>query len=210
MDNSIHILVFTISSLFPITNPIGNAGIFLSLTSDQDEAKKRSQALRGAIYMFFILEAFFFGGSYIMRFFGLSLDGIRIAGGLVIAKYGFNQLQPKREQTHTDEEHIEAQQMTDISFSPLAMPLLAGPGAIASVVGITSVITPTPISFLVVSIGILITCMICWVILRESELLIGFLGINGANALTKIMGFILLCIGVQLVVDGVQQVIKMG
>ncbi len=208
MDSWTHILLLTYSTLFPITNPLGNAGIFLSLTSDQDKATKRKQALRGAIYAFFILEAFFFGGSYILNFFGLSLDGIRIAGGILIAKFGFDQLQPRRETTHSDEEHQEAKQMDDISFSPLAMPLLAGPGAIASVIGITSVIKPTLFSHLIVSIGIAATCLTCWIILRESERLMRFLGINGANALTKIMGFLLLCIGVQLVVDGIEHLVK--
>jgi len=208
MENWTHILLLTISTLFPITNPFGNAGIFLSLTADQDEAAKRKQALRAAVYMFVILEAFLLGGSYILSFFGLSLGGIRIAGGILIAKYGFDQLQPRRETTHTDEEHAEAKKMKDISFSPLAMPLLAGPGAIASVIGIFSTVTPTMQSYAVVSIGILTTCLICWIVLRESELLMGFLGINGANALTKIMGFLLLCIGVQLAVSGILQVFK--
>lgn len=208
MENWIHIFLLTISTLFPITNPFGNAGIFLSLTADQDEEMKRRQALRGAIYMFIILEAFFLGGSYILNFFGLNLESIRIAGGILIAKYGFDQLQPQRAATHSDEEHAEAKGMKDISFSPLAMPLLAGPGAIASVIGISSIITPTLKSYGVVSVGVLTTCLICWIILRESEHLLGFLGLNGANALTKIMGFLLLCIGVQLAVNGVQHLAK--
>ena len=209
MENLIHIFLITVSTLFPITNPLGNAGIFLSLTAEQDERTKRRQALRGALFMFLILEAFFLGGSYILNFFGLSLDGVRIAGGILIAKYGMDQLQPRRETTHTNEEHLEAKLKKDISFSPLAMPLLAGPGAIASVIGISSMIHWSLGSFLAVSIGIVASCLVCWIILRESELLMKFLGINGANALTKIMGFLLLCIGVQLAVDGIQKILNL-
>jgi multiple antibiotic resistance protein len=208
MDNLIHIFLITLSTLFPITNPLGNAGIFLSLTADQDKATKRRQALRGAVYMFIILQVFSLGGSYLLNFFGLSLDGIRIAGGILIAKYGFDQLQPRRETTHTDEEHAEAREMKDISFSPLAMPLLAGPGAIASVIGISSMINQTIQCYAMVSLSIVVTCFICWIILRESQYLMDLLGINGANALTKIMGFLLLCIGVQLAVNGIQEIIK--
>ena len=208
MDNWSHILIVTISTLFPITNPIGNAGIFLSLTAGQDRARKRQLALWGAIYMFCILEVFFLGGSYILRFFGISMEGMRIAGGILIAKFGFDQLQPRRQNTQTDQEHAEARQMDDISFSPLAMPLLAGPGAIASVIGISSILAPGVSSHAWVSLGIALTSIICWLILRESDLLMNFLGINGANALTKIMGFLLLCIGVQFVVNGIQQVMK--
>ncbi|MGC6459401.1 MAG: MarC family NAAT transporter [Akkermansiaceae bacterium] len=206
MDNWINILALTFSTLFPITNPFGNAGIFLSLTADQDQKTKRKQALMGSIYMFLILEVFFLSGSFILNFFGLSLGGIRIAGGLLIAKFGFDQLQPRRETTHSDAEHDEAKDMEDISFSPLAMPLLAGPGAIASVIGVSSLMAPSVTSYVAVTAGIVLTCLICWIILRESELLLGFLGINGANALTKIMGFLLLCIGVQLAIDGIIEV----
>jgi len=207
MDNLFHIILLTFTTLFPITNPLGNAGIFLSLTAGESEKSARRQALRAVIFMFIILECFYLGGSYILSFFGLSMEGIRIGGGLLITKIGFDQLSPKRETTHSDEEHNEAKQKTDISFSPLAMPLLAGPGAIASVIGITSLVSYSPFSILAVSCGILLACLVCWLILRESEYLMKFLGVNGANALTKIMGFILLCIGVQLVVDGVMQLI---
>ena len=138
-----------------------------------------------------------------MKIFGLSLEGIRIAGGLVIGKIGFNLLNPKREDTHNDEEHIEAKEKKDISFSPLAMPLLAGPGAIASIMGMASLIPDNNMmSYIAVIIGIFISCIICLVVLRESQILMKVLGVNGANALTKIMGFLLLCIGVQLIIDG--------
>ena len=203
MEQYLHLAITTLAILFPITNPLGNAAIFISITDTLSKDERRNQALKGCIYMFFIILIFFIGGSFIMKFFGLSLEGIRIAGGLVIAKIGFNLLTPKREDTHSEEEHIEAKKKEDISFSPLAMPLLAGPGAIASVMGMASLIPDNnKISYLAVSIGIFISCFICWLVLRESELIMKILGVNGANALTKIMGFILLCIGVQLIIDG--------
>jgi len=203
MEQYLHLAIATLATLFPITNPLGNAAIFISITENFSDAERRNQALKGCIYMFFIISIFFIGGSFIMKFFGLSLEGIRIAGGLVIGKIGFNLLNPKREDTHSKEEHIEAKEKKDISFSPLAMPLLAGPGAIASVMGMASLIPDNNmISYIAVLIGILISCIICLLILRESELIMKILGVNGANALTKIMGFILLCIGVQLMIDG--------
>ena len=153
--------------------------------------------------MFIILAAFFLCGSFILKFFGLSLDGIRIAGGLVITRIGFGLLNPKREQTHSDDEHAEAREKQDISFSPLAMPLLAGPGAIASMIGMISMLpSHEPRYYGAVISGLAVVCLICWGVLRFSERLLGFMGVNGANALTRIMGFLLLCIGVQLVING--------
>lgn len=204
MNHLTELLLTVIATLFPITNPLGNAAIFLSITDGDTPAERRAQALRGSFYMFLLLAGFFLGGAWIMRFFGITLPGIRIAGGLVIAKIGFNLLTPKVEHTHTPEENAEAKNKPDIAFSPLAMPLLAGPGAIAAVMGIAANLPPRwdPVDDGVVLIGILLVSVACWLILRESERLLKFLGVNGANALTKIMGFLLLCIGVQLVING--------
>lgn len=200
----IHLILTTFLALFPITNPFGNAGIFLSLTAGQGTKERQRLALRGAIFMFCILESFLIGGGFILRFFDLSLAGIRIAGGLLIARFAFNQLQPKRENTQSDEEQAEAMEKEDISFSPLAIPLLAGPGAIATVMSISSLVqAPALVSYAAFSVGILLASIACWIVLRQAEGMVRFLGVNGANALTKIMGFLLLCIGVQLIINGI-------
>jgi multiple antibiotic resistance protein len=204
-----HLFIITVAALFPITNPLGNAAIFLSITEGQSVEQRRNQALRGAIFMFLILEVFFLGGSWIMSFFGLSLPGIKIAGGLIITKFGFNLLNPQEKNTHTKEEKQEARQLKDIAFTPLAMPLLAGPGAIATIMGVTAQMKEFSLSgTLAVTGGIAVTVLICWVLLREANWLMKILGVNGANALTKIMGFLLLCIGVQFLINGIIGVIK--
>lgn len=203
MGHPIHLFVAVIATLFPITNPLGNAAIFVSITDGENREQRRQQALKGSIYMFLILTAFFLAGNFIMTFFGLSLAGIRIAGGLVITKIGFNLLNPSRKHTHTDEENEEAKQKADVSFSPLAMPLLAGPGAIAAIMGMISLMPSHALAnYLAIIAGVFVVSIICWLVLRESEALIKHLGVNGANALTRIMGFLLLCIGVQLIING--------
>lgn len=194
----------TFAALFAICNPLGNAAIFLSITQGEKSAQRRAQALKGCLYMLAILLAFFFFGQAIMHFFGLSLSGIRIAGGLVIVKIGFNLLTPSPNHNHSPEDHAEAVDKPDISFSPLAMPLLAGPGSIASVIGMGAVIQhPNLVNYGQIVGAIVAVVLVCWVLLTNAGRLMGFLGVNGANALTKIMGFILLCIGVQLCIDGV-------
>lgn len=209
MESLLHLTIVTFSALFPITNPLGNAAIFLSLTSDRSASERHRIAFRSCLYTFIILEGFLVCGGFILNFFDLSLAGIRIAGGLLIVKFGFDQLQPKREKTHTDEEHQEARLKEDIAFSPLAMPLIAGPGAIASVMSIVSVFPDhNYTSYLAATIGILLTACVCWTVLRFSDQLLSRLGVNGANALTKIMGFLLLCIGVQLCILGISSVLE--
>ncbi len=205
MENFLPLFLATLSSLLPITNPLGNAAIFISLTDGRDRAERNRLAFRASVYMICILGAFLMAGSFILHFFGLSLEGIRIAGGIMITKFGFSELQPRISNTHSAEEHAEAREKEDISFSPLAMPLLAGPGAIAAIMSTASLMgSPTVLNYSAILLGICSTALICWVVLRESERMMKFLGVNGANALTKIMGFLLLCIGVQLVVTGIQ------
>lgn len=198
------LLLATVAALFPITNPFGNAAIFQSLTRDNSHVERLGFARRGALYAVVLLTVFFLAGSSIVSFFGISLAGIRIAGGLVITRYGFGQLNPRRDQTHNDDEHAEAAAKADIAFSPLAMPLLAGPGAIAAVMTLSSRVQGQGVvAHGVVVVGIAFVGLCCWLILRQSDALMQRLGVIGANALTKIMGFLLLCIGVQLVIEGV-------
>ncbi len=166
---------------------------------------------KGCVYTLAILLAFFFFAQAIMTFFGLRLPRIRIAGGLVIVETGLGMLSPKAEDIHTPGEHREAVAKPHIAFSPLAMPLLAGPGSIASVTGLTvAKDAPSAWDYGQLVGAIVIVVLVCWAILANAERLLGLLGMNGANALTKIMGFILLCIGVQLLIDGVMPLMKAG
>lgn len=200
-----HAFVLTHAALFPICNPFGNAAIFLSITDGEKAALRHQQALKGCLYMLGILLVFLVAGNAIMRFFGISLDGVCIAGGLVVAHVDFKLLSPKREDTHSREENAEAVAKSAISLSPLAIPLLAGPGSLAVVMSLSS---PQDSWFSVhmlgLAAGIFAVCLTCWLMLREADSVLGVLGVNGANALTKIMAFLLLAIGVQLAMDGTQ------
>lgn len=186
-------------------NPLGNAAIFLSITEGEKSASRRSQALKGSLYMLGILLLFFLGGNFLMRFFGITLDGIRVAGGLVVAHVGFKLMTPRKEDTHGSEEEAEAKAKPDISLSPLAIPLLAGPGSMAVVMSMSSYhAAPFQAGMAGILAGIAAVCATCWITLREAEVVLRVLGVNGANALTKIMAFLLLAIGVQLTLDGAQ------
>lgn len=205
MAPPIELFLTIFAALFPIMNPFGNAAIFHSLTLSNSAAERRDFARRASIYAIAILLVFFLGGSALIKFFGISIDGIRIAGGLVITRFGFGQLNPRSSATHPADEHAEAMAKEDIAFSPLAMPLMAGPGAIAAVMTASSTLhgRGIPLHF----VGVASVCLVgvlCGVILRYADSLMNKLGVTGARALTKIMGFLLLCMGVQLVIDGVR------
>lgn len=194
------LILGTVIGLVPLINPLAAAPTFLAITEGDTPARRNQQLLMACIYMVTILVSFLIGGSFIMSFFGLSMPGLRIAGGLLVASIGSSMLFSTP--SHPEEEHAEARAKRDIAFSPLAMPMLAGPGAIAVTLGFTSLASDAT-DYIAIIIGILTVALMIYVTLRLSGKIVRVIGQTGMNALTKIMGFLLLCIGIQFVVNGV-------
>jgi len=195
------LILGTIVGLLPIINPLAAAPVFLAITEGDTEQRRGRQALMGCFYMVVILTSFLIGGSFIMGFFGISIPGIRVAGGIMVAGIGLSMLAPARATKQTVEEQQAARAKRDISFTPLAMPQLSGPGSIAVTVGFTSLATQW-LDYAAIVLGILVVAFISYVTLRLSTSIVRLIGVNGMNAVTKIMGFLLLCVGVQFVVNG--------
>lgn len=197
------LILGTVVALLPLINPLAIAPPFLAITQGHTHERRMQQLLMACIYMVVILVSFLVGGTFIMRFFGLSIPGLRIAGGLLVAGIGSSMLMaPPRDPEEDALAHEEARAKTDISFSPLAMPMMSGPGAIAVTVGFTSLATGW-VDYIAIIIGILIVAVTCYLTLRLSENVVRVIGINGMNALSKVMGFLILCIGIQFIVNGV-------
>ncbi|WP_185266442.1 MarC family NAAT transporter [Halopseudomonas xiamenensis] len=194
--------IAAIIALLPIINPFSTAPMFLAITEGDTDAERQEQARKAVIYMVCILVAFLVGGTFIMKFFGLSLPGLRIAGGILVAGVGMRMLYPKDNGLQTKAEHLESKRKRDVSFTPLAMPSLAGPGAISVTIGLTSLATGW-LDFVSIIVGILAVAAIVYLTLRLSTRLVKILGVNGLHAMTKIMGFLILCVGVQFIVNGV-------
>lgn len=199
------LVIATVVALLPIINPFSTAPMFLAITEGDTGRKRLEQARRAVIYMICILLAFLLGGTYIMKSFGLSLPGLRIAGGIVVAGLGMGMLKSSDDGGQTQAERLESCSKRDVSFTPLAMPILAGPGAISVTIGLAS-IADGLVDYASITLGILLVAALIYITLRLSSRLVKFLGVNGLNAMTKIMGFLILCVGVQFVVNGVVQV----
>lgn len=194
--------IATIIALLPIINPFSTAPLFLAITEGDTEAERQEQARKGVIYMVCILLAFLVGGTFIMKLFGLSLPGLRIAGGLLVAGVGWKMLYPKDDSGQTSAERHESRRKQDVSFTPLAMPSLAGPGAISVTIGLASLATDW-LDFVAITSGILFVAVMVFVTLRLSTRLVSVLGVNGLHAMTRMMGFLILCVGVQFIVNGI-------
>jgi multiple antibiotic resistance protein len=195
-------------TLLPIINPVSTAVLLLGISSHLSKEERNRQITRACIYMTGIMVTFLLLGHLVMGLFGISIPGIRIAGGMVIGFLGFRMLFPD-EGPITGEGRQEAQEKSDISFSPLAMPSLSGPGAIAAVITMSSSIngrhgSDKLFAYAGVVLAILITAMLSWLVLRGAGFMRRILGVNGVNSLSRIMGFLLICIGAQFAIDGVR------
>ncbi|MEE2000613.1 MarC family NAAT transporter [Alkalimonas sp. NCh-2] len=194
--------IITVAALLPIVNPFSTAPLFLAITEGYDQRTRNEQALRGVLYMVGILTTFLVAGSLIMNFFGISLPGVRIAGGILIGRVAFRMLYPPDTVDLTPDEKRESRKKDDISFFPLAMPSLSGPGSIAVTISLATLSTAWW-QYLGIFIGILVLAAIVLLTLRLSGRLHSLLGVNGTHAMTKIMGFLMFCIAIQFIVNGI-------
>ncbi len=180
--------------------------VFLVLTENDSMDRRNQQAMKASIYMSGILLSFLFGGTYIISFFGISLEGIRIAGGLMIMSWAFSLLNPKEGgRKLSDEDETAAKEKPDISFSPMAMPLLSGPGSIAVVLSFAS----QELSFsnyALLTAAIILCSLGAYIVLRIAPQFMKLLGKTGMAGFTRMMGFIALCIGVQFIINGIRPI----
>ncbi|RAU82659.1 MarC family NAAT transporter [Pontibacter arcticus] len=195
------IILATFTALFSVVNPFGAMPVFLTLTQDDTPAHRNQQALKACLFMVGILAVFFLAGQYVLNFFGIRIHDLRIAGGLMIMRAGFDMLTPGANKKKISQDVVEESQLKeDISFTPLAMPMLSGPGSIAISIGLFTTSLSYFDMFLIL-IGIVLLATLSYIILRFSHQLTRFMGKAGLAALARIMGFISLSIGVNFIVS---------
>ncbi|MFD1466863.1 MarC family protein [Hymenobacter caeli] len=188
------ILLATFTTLFSIVNPFGAMPVFLTLTSDDSPAERLSTALRACLYMMAILSVAYLGGQYILHFFGINIQHLRIAGGILLMRAAFDLLTPGANRDRVGPAALEESKLKDdISFTPLAMPMLSGPGSMAICIGL---IRPSYADKAFTLVGFALVALASFVVLVSSLRLTRLLGRPGMAALARIMGFITLAIGV--------------
>src|SRR5215469_10942437 len=190
----------TFLALFPIVNPFGGIPLFFSMTSDFTPRDRNLTALKTAVYVFAILVIFMFFGRFVLNFFGISLPVLQIAGGLIVANTAWGMVTGGTRITPAESD--EASTKEDISLTPMAMPLLSGPGSIGVVMGLAAHVDSSS-SYLGMVIGITVLAVSVYLFLRFGGPLVGRLGPSAVGAITRIFGFLILAIAVQLIWDGV-------
>lgn len=189
--------------LLVVIDPIGVAAIFYALTLNAPEPQRRRMALRGSILAGVILLAFFFAGHWLLRMLGISIPAFRIAGGILLFLLAIDMIFARQSglRSATPDEQLEALERPDLSVFPLAFPLLAGPGALTSVLLMAADQTYSWVSLMILAelLGILFLALIC---LIYAPALMRLLGETGTNVISRVLGLILAALAVQFVLDG--------
>ena len=191
----------TFLALFPIVNPFGAVPMFFALTSKYSSSERRMTELKVALFVIGILVFFLLVGRFVLSFFGISLPVLRIAGGLIVANAAWGMVTSKSR--ITDAEGDEAITKEDISFTPMAMPILAGPGSIGVVMGLAANSANDMLAYIGMIIGIAVLGLVVYLFLRLGGPLVQWLGPNAAGSINRIFGFLILAVAVQLIWDGI-------
>jgi multiple antibiotic resistance protein len=196
--------------LFAIMNPIANAPIFLSLTADDSPDIRRRIAGQALLLSFVLIVVFVLAGRLIFSLFGITLPAFQIVGGVLVALIGHHMLQGRQSPVqHLAEPHNTTPASSaalGIAVTPLAMPILAGPGTIATAMNFAS--TGHMREMLVTIAAFAVLCGITYAAFLSGERLVRFLGPNGLSVVTRLMGLMLAVIGVQMLITGIAGAIK--
>ena len=208
MLETVKTLILFVSALFPIVNPLGGSPIFLALTHDYAAADRKVLSQRIAINSFILMVASFLVGTHILSFFGISLPVVQVGGGLIVISTGWAMLNQKeqadRGSAHRD---VKSDEIFSHAFYPLTLPLTVGPGSISVAITLGANATrhfgPNLLSIMAAVIGsalIAISIYLCYGFADQLERLIGA---TGMSVIMRLSSFLLVCIGVQILWNGV-------
>ena len=200
MDTLLPFALLCFTSYFTLTNPLGTMPVFLTMTNGMSDDERKTIVRRATIVSFITLMVFTFSGQFLFKFFGISTNGFRIAGGIIIFTIGFDMLQARYSKAKLKDEEVKTY-VNDISVTPLAIPMLCGPGAIANGIMLMEDADTLIKKILLVSV-IASVYFITFLILRASTRLNKYMGETGNNVMMRLMGLILMVIAVECFVSG--------
>jgi multiple antibiotic resistance protein len=200
-------------ALFSIINPFGSAIIFAQVLQHRTQAERRLLAGKVAAFSAIMLLASLWAGSYVLNFFGISLGALRLAGGLVVASRAWQLLQaPEEEEARKEQQAQPARLSAASAFYPLTMPLTTGPGTISVAVSLSSERPPAGHGIILFMAGVsaaaLVNALLIWICYRYADRVLSVLGRGGARVSSRLVAFLLLCIGAQIMVNGIEDLVS--
>lgn len=205
MEDLLPFALLCFTSFFTLTNPLGTMPVFLTMTNGMNDHERKAIVRRATIVSFITLMVFTFSDQFLFKFFGISSNGFRIAGGFIIFKIGFDMLQARYSNAKLKEEEVKTY-ADDISITPLAIPMLCGPGAIANAIMLMDDASTFTLKGTLIGI-IALVYFITFLILQASTRLVRILGETGNNVMMRLMGLILMVIAVECFVSGLKPIL---
>ena len=208
MDPYVSLFVGMFTTLLAIINPLEAIPVFLGLMQGKDESEQRRVAIRSCFYAVLLMFFFLIFGNLLLRLFEVPMSMIRVVGGVILMRIGFELFAPSPNGGMIPRGNNGDQ---DVSFIPMAMPIMFGPGAIATVMGLTSTIKESDrmvLSFLVVALAIIATMAVTCLSLIYSKAIMKKVGPQGLDAATRIVGFFVAAMGVGLIFHGIVEFLQ--
>lgn len=205
METVFPFALWCFTSLFTITSPLSTMPVFLTMTQSLDEKERRAVAIRATLVACCALLLFVLAGQFLFKFFGISTNGFRIVGGIIIFRIGFDMLQAKYTPMNLRKEEIK-EYANDVSVTPLGIPLLCGPGAIANAIVLMQEAHSFEMKTALI-VAIVLVYVVTFCLLRWAGQLVKFIGETGNNVMMRLMGLILMVIAVECFVSGARPIL---
>ena len=205
METIFPFALWCFTSLFTITSPLSTMPVFLTMTQSLDEKERRAVAIRSTLVACCALLLFVLAGQFLFKFFGISTNGFRIVGGIIIFRIGFDMLQAKYTPMNLRKEEIK-EYANDVSVAPLGIPLLCGPGAIANGIVLMQEAHSFEMKTALI-VAIVLVYVVTFCLLRWAGQLVKFIGETGNNVMMRLMGLILMVIAVECFVSGARPIL---
>lgn len=207
IGEAISFFVATFISLFTIINPFSTASVFHTIASGDSKEDKKYMARRAVITAMVCLIVFAFLGSYILHFFSITIEAFKIAGGLLVFVVGYGMIKKGHEHFSTKKEEKHAVDKDDVSIIPLAIPMLSGPGALTVAIVLMEEAGTNVLDVVSIVFAIILVCLFAYFLLINANYLDRYLKETGKRVVDKLMGLIVLVIGVQFIINGVLGVV---
>jgi multiple antibiotic resistance protein len=205
MNETIAFALLSFTSLFTLINPLGTMPVFMAMTSELSVAERNRTARKASVVAFFTIIAFALTGQLLFNFFGISVNSFRVVGGVIFFIMGMDMLQARISQVKIRDNEVKSY-VSDISITPLAIPMICGPGAITTVILLMEDAETVP-KKLALFVSVFLIILLTYIILYSSSRLIKLLGQTGINVMMRIMGLIVMVIAVEFFFSGLKPII---
>lgn len=205
MNDLLSFGLLCLTSFFTLINPLGTMPIFLTMTTDLSEKERVKTAKKASLIAFFIIISFALTGQLLFTFFGISVNSFRVVGGVIFFMMGMDMLQARLGAVKIKKDEVKSY-VTDISITPLAIPMICGPGAITNAIVLMESANSF-IKILILFISIAAIVLITYLILLSSSKIINILGQTGINVMMRLMGLIVMVIAVEFFFSGLKPMI---